>query len=138
MENNTAIYGVGTDLVEIARIRQAIEKNEHFLSRFYSKREQKLIHQRGHRMAACAASNFAGKEAVAKAFGTGINGKVRLEQIEILRRENGAPYVELTEDTLAYAREHHIGTIHISLTDTDSLAMAYVVAEQCAEYSGTR
>jgi len=95
LENNTAIYGVGTDLVEIARVKKAIEKNEHFLHRYYSKRERELIQQRGHRMAACAASNFAGKEAVAKAFGTGISGKVRMEQIEILRRKNGAPYVEL-------------------------------------------
>ena len=111
MENNTAIYGVGTDLVEIARVKKAIEKNEHFLHRYYSKR------------------------AVAKAFGTGISGKVRMEQIEILRRKNGAPYVELTEDTLAYAREHYIGAIHISLTDTDSLAMAYAVAEHSAEHT---
>ena len=135
MENNTAIYGVGTDLVEIARVKKAIEKNEHFLHRYYSKRERELIQQRGHRMAACAASNFAGKEAVAKAFGTGISGKVRMEQIEILGRKNGAPYVELTEDTLAYAREHYIGAIHISLTDTDSLAMAYAVAEHSAEHT---
>ena len=88
------IYGIGTDIVEIARIEKVCEGNNRFLKRYYTEREQEMICQRKQRGAACAAVNFAGKEAVAKALKTGICVKVRLEQIEILgeRQENHMLY----------------------------------------------
>ena len=64
------IYGIGTDIVEIARIQKVCEGNNRFLKRYYTEREQEMICQRKQRGAACAAVNFAGKEAVAKALKT--------------------------------------------------------------------
>lgn len=123
------IYGVGTDIVEIARIEKACERNDHFLKRYYTKQEQEMIRQRKQRGISCAAINFAGKEAVAKALKTGICAKVRLEEIEILRGEAGEPYVTLYGKTKAYAGECGVERIHVSLSDTSSTAIAYVVAE---------
>ncbi len=123
------IIGVGTDILEIARIAEAVEKGDRFLERFYTRGEQEFIRGRGRRAACTAAVNFAGKEAVAKALGTGIGREVRLEEIEILREPSGAPYVELLGGTLQYAASCKVKKIHISLSDTDTLAVAYAVAE---------
>jgi holo-[acyl-carrier protein] synthase len=124
------IYGIGTDVVEIARIAHTLEKNNHFLERYYTPKEQEMLQQRGKRLVRGAAMNFAGKEAVAKALRTGICNSVRLEQIEILREPSGAPFVTLYGETLQYAKNCGVEYLHISLSDTDSLATAYVVAEK--------
>jgi len=59
---------IGTDIIEIARIRQTIERwGERFLNRVYTASEQKMYDRRAHSLAAC----FAGKEAVMKVLGTG-------------------------------------------------------------------
>lgn len=124
------IYGIGTDIIEIDRIKKACADNAHFVKRYYTEREQELISRRGSRGGSFAAMNFAAKEAVAKSLKTGICRRVRLEQIEILRDDKGAPYVVLHGDTLQYAKNCGIDKIHISLSDTSVLAMAYAVAEQ--------
>ncbi len=129
------IYGIGTDIIEIDRIEKACADNSHFIKRYYTEREQELISRRGRRGGSCAAMNFAGKEAVAKSLKTGICRRVRLEQIEILRDDKGAPYVILHGDTLQYAKNCGIDKIHISLSDTSVLAMAYAVAELRNEIS---
>lgn len=121
------IYGIGTDIVEVDRVIQAIQRNDRFLERYYTEKERQMFQEHG-QLERRAALNFAGKEAVAKALGTGINGTVRLEQIEILRRETGAPFVALHGSTAQYAREQDIREIHISLSDTDQTAIAYVIA----------
>ena len=112
------IIGVGTDIVEVGRVLKSCEKHS-FLNKYYTEAERELIKRRK----SCAATNFAGKEAVAKAFGTGFLNCMP-EDIEILRDEKGKPYVNLSEKA-----EKGITKIHISLSDTDKLAMAYVVAE---------
>lgn len=125
----TMIYGIGTDIVDIGRIRQAVQRNDRFLERYYTEKERQMIRECG-KPACKAAMNFAGKEAAAKALGTGINGTVQMEHIEILRRKNGAPFVVLHGSTEQYAREQGISEIHISLSDTDKVAVAYAIAEK--------
>lgn len=116
------IIGVGIDQIERSRIEQSCVKTT-FVEKCFSSREQELIHKRSSR----AATNFAGKEAVAKAMGTGFSG-ISLHEVEILREENGAPYVELTGKAREKMLELGIQKFHISLTDTRELAAAYVVA----------
>ena len=117
------IAGIGTDIVETERIFKAIQK-ESFLGKCYTKEEQKLIAERKSR----AASNFAGKEAVAKALGTGFAGFVPSD-IEILRRVDGVPYVLLHNGAKERAESLGINYIHISLSDTKDNAIADVVTE---------
>lgn len=125
------IYGIGTDLVEIKRVETAVRNTSRFLERYYTEKERLLIRERGEKRGdRTAAVNFAGKEAVAKALQTGITGQVNLEEIEILRAESGAPIVNLYGKTRQYAEAEEIDKIHISLSDTDTLAMAYAVAEK--------
>ncbi len=128
------IFGVGTDILEVGRIEEALVKNNRFLERFFSAKEQEMMRERGVRLSHTAAMNFAGKEAVSKSLGTGIGKDVRLEEIEILRKESGAPYVNLLGKTLEYAKACGVGQVHVSLSDTEELVVAYAVAERRKEF----
>ncbi len=122
------IYGIGTDIVEKKRISQAAERSSHFVERIYTPRERELISHRRNPQGLLS-MNFAGKEAVAKAFGTGFCDGINPNDIEILRDEKGAPYVELYGKAREFAAAHGIRRIHISLSDTrEEYAVAYVVA----------
>lgn len=120
----STIAGIGIDIVEVERILKALQKVS-FLNMCYTDEEKKLISVRKSR----AASNFAGKEAVAKALGTGFAG-FALTDIEVLRDDKGAPYVNLYRGAKETADKLGIDKIHISLSDTKELASAYVIAEK--------
>ena len=117
------IVGIGVDMVEIQRIKKACEK-EAFLLRYFTSGEIKIIASSLARIA----GNFAVKEAVVKAFGTGF-GKASPEEIEVLRDPLGKPYVVLYGQARILAHELGISRFHVSLTDTKELVQAFVVAE---------
>lgn len=116
------IIGIGIDQIEIERVMKACEK-ESFLMKYFSDEEQRLIAQKKSR----AATNFAGKEAVVKCFETGFSN-IHPNEIEILRKESGAPYVRLSGNAKKIAIERNITKIHISLSDTKTVATAYATA----------
>ena len=118
------ITGIGVDLIEIARIKKACQK-EGFLKLCFTKDEIELIGDRWEK----AAGNFAVKEAVAKMFGTGFRG-ISLKEIEVLRDSLGKPYVKLFGKAAELASSQQITTIHVSITNTKDYANAFVVGEQ--------
>ena len=118
------IFGIGTDLIEIARVERACEK-ESFRNRIFTAQEQKLVAERVQR----AAGNFAVKEAVVKAFGTGF-GKISPGEIEVLREPSGKPYVVLYGAAEEFRAENGITALHVSISNTKEYATAYVVAEK--------
>ena len=118
------IIGIGTDIIEIARIASAIGK-KYFLQRVYTEKEMAMIGGR----AARAAGNFAVKEAVVKAFGTGF-GRIAPEQIEVLRQESGKPYIVLYGEAQAQAKSLGITKWHVSISNEKEYAVAYVIAEK--------
>lgn len=118
------IYGVGVDEVACDRVKKACEKKS-FLDKYYTEAEQELISKRYGRVA----TNFAGKEAVVKALRTGFSG-ITPKEVEILREENGAPYVRLNGHAKELAEKLQIKEFHISLADTKEFATAYAVAVQ--------
>lgn len=114
----------GVDLLEIERLRGAIETHgEKFLQRIFTQQEldanQKKIES--------LAGRFAAKEAVAKALGCGI-GDVAWKEIEILRAESGAPQLILHGAADRMAREQGLTTWSLSLSHSQSHAVAMVVA----------
>lgn len=127
------ILGIGTDLVQIERIEKAIT-NKRFCERIYTEAERSLIAKRP----MCAAGNFAVKESVVKAFGTGFSvtmtGKaVRPTDIEVLREENGKPYVCLYGTAKEVFEKMGGRRLHVSITNERELAMAYVILEGAAD-----
>lgn len=123
------ILGIGVDLVDVARIDAAIARHgEHFLRRVFTEGE----------IAYCAkmrapgphyAARFAAKEAVAKAFGTGIGDRLALNEIEVCREEAGAPFIVLHGAADDFSRERGVVKIHLSLSHTAASAVAQVVIE---------
>jgi holo-[acyl-carrier protein] synthase len=114
----------GVDLIEIERIQEAIARHgERFLRRVYTDRELDLCGQ----ASASLAVRFAAKEAVAKALGTGI-GEVRWQDIEILRDDMRAPVLHLHGDAQKLADSLGLQTWSVSLSHTDTHAIAFVVA----------
>ena len=107
MTNNQILIetsGIGSDIIEIERIRSCIEEHrERFLERVFTAKEQEYC-QRHQESAARFAGRFAAKEAVAKALGTGIGKMLAWKDIEIINQPSGKPEVHLSP--LAKERFH--------------------------------
>ena len=122
------IRGIGTDIVEVARVAKAIA-NPRFCARAYTAAEQQYCESRGAQRAQSYAARFAGKEAVLKAFGTGLR-EGTLQDIEILPDALGCPQVRLTGHFAGLARERGIAKVWISLSHTREYATAQCVMEE--------
>ena len=103
----------------------------HFVQRVFGPEERALLQSRGplHR-AQTAAANFAAKEALAKALGTGLSGFVWV-QAQALRAQSGAPYFAFSGQLAGVMRQKGL-TAHLSLTHEGGFATAFVVLEQAA------
>ncbi|MEF9939173.1 MAG: holo-ACP synthase [Clostridium sp.] len=117
------IVGIGTDLIEIERIKKACEK-EAFLLRVYTEEECRQAGVNHSRLA----GNFAVKEAVSKVFGTGFT-TFGPKDIEVLRDERGKPYVNLYGEAKRLSEQLGIRKIFVSITNTSSHAAAFAVGE---------
>ncbi len=119
------IIGIGTDIIEISRIQKATENNS-FLNKIYTKSEQELFHNCNYET---LAGNFAAKEAVAKALGTGFKG-CSPKEIEILRYESGKPYVVLHNNAKEIFNSLNGGNILISISHSKDNAVAFAIIEK--------
>ena len=121
------ILGIGSDIIHIPRVARAIE-NERFLQRVYTARECAYAKSRGRGMAASLAARFAGKEAVLKAFGTGLrDGK--LTDVEILPDALGAPVAHWGGYFAARAEEMGVERVLVTLSHERDYAIAYCILE---------
>jgi len=117
----------GVDLIEIERIRQAIQRNgDRFLQRVFTAQELVLCDGKVESLA----GRFAAKEATSKALGTGIwRHGIGWADIEILRdAETGAPILQLHGQAAAYAASIKLNEWSVSLTHDRGRALAFVVA----------
>lgn len=122
------IFGIGIDVVEVERIATAIERHgEPFLARIFTPAERAYCEARKD-AALHFAARFAAKEAVSKSLGTGIGGNAGLLEMEVIHDEKGAPQIRLSGAAEAYAREHGITGILISLTHARAYAAANAIA----------
>lgn len=119
------IIGIGIDIIEIARVEAALQ-NARFVSRVFTGAEQQYCQSRGKQSAASYAARFAAKEAVLKAFGTGLSGG-SLQDIEVFCDSKGCPHVKLSGYYALLAQEYGVTAIHISLTHAKTYAAANVV-----------
>lgn len=119
--------GIGTDIVQVSRIRTTLEKQgDRFVSRILTEAEQAVYQQRN-----CpvnfVANRFAAKEAISKALGTGIASGIRFVDIEVLPNDRGAPTVTVFGEAAARLTELQATTIHISISDEKDYAVAFAV-----------
>lgn len=118
---------VGVDLIEIQRIRRALERYPRFRERCFTEAERAYCDARPN-PAESYAGRFAGKEAVGKALGIGVARAFAWRDIEIVGRPK--PSVRLSGRVEAWAARVEAGTIDLSMTHTRELANAVAVVDE--------
>jgi holo-[acyl-carrier-protein] synthase len=121
------IFGIGTDIIEIDRVKKALQRNPRILNRLFTDYEIDYFKSRNMNIQHIA-GGFSAKEAVVKALGTGISGFC-WKDVELLRGSSGKPMVKLYNKAKEIAVKNKISTIFISISHSQSYAMATAVAE---------
>ncbi len=121
------LIGLGTDLVEVGRIRGVMDRQgDRFIKKVFTEEEQayclRMKHPHKH-----LAARFAAKEAVSKAFTTGIGGWLGWTSVSVYHGERGEPLIRLDVQGEALLKEVGANRIWISLSHTESLAQAVAV-----------
>jgi holo-[acyl-carrier protein] synthase len=119
------VIHVGTDLIEIGRIRRSLERYAGFRDRCFTEAEQAYCESRAN-PAESYAGRFAGKEAVGKALGFGVARAFAWKEIEIDGRPK--PSVRLSGRVAAVAERNGVRAIDLSMTHSRELAQAVAVA----------
>jgi len=125
------IYGIGTDVVEIERIRKALDRwGERFAERVLC--DPELERFRSHKQPiSYLAKRFAAKEAFTKALGTGIRAPANWHGVWVVNRPSGKPELEYSSELRSLLQQRGIFRSHLTLTDERGVAVATVILE-CA------
>jgi holo-[acyl-carrier protein] synthase len=128
------ILGIGLDVCEVGRMRQALEaaSGARFRARVFTEAEREYCEARRRGRFASYAARFAAKEAAMKALGTGWARGVRWHDFEVVRGEGGAPRLVLHGRAAALARRRGMVNWLLALTHTDESAVASVVVDDGA------
>jgi holo-[acyl-carrier protein] synthase len=122
-----SIFGIGTDIVDVDRIKISL-KNKNFIKRIFNKKEVSKCKKINNTIN-CFAKRFAAKEAFSKALGTGISNGINLNEIVILNKKSGKPYISIigqTKKILKKKFKNKNSKISLSLSDEKKYAVAFV------------
>ena len=124
-----SVIGIGVDLVECERIQHSLDRfGEKFLHRVFT--EGEIDYSMSMKFPARhLAARFAGKEAVSKAFGTGIGKAMGWRNIDIRKKKSGEPFLEFSGPAQELAAERRVTSALITLSHTEHHAVACVVLE---------
>jgi holo-[acyl-carrier protein] synthase len=122
-----SIFGIGTDIVSVDRIKNSL-KNKNFINRVFNEKEI-LKCKKINNSINCYAKRFAAKEAFSKALGTGISNGINFNEIVILNKKSGKPYINIigqTKKILKKKFKRKKSRISLSLSDEKKYAVAFV------------
>ena len=124
------IFGIGTDIVEIERI-ETMTSLDKFASKILSNNEKEFYDSlTNQKQIVYISKQFAAKEAIAKAIGTGIRNDTHFKNIEILRDKNGAPIFNALNKLEKIISDLGITRTHVSLADERDYAIAIAILEK--------
>lgn len=123
------IFGIGTDLVAIARMTDMHARHGARLAQRLLAPEELDEYAVAHDKDRFLAKRFAAKEAFAKAVGTGLRVPVSLTNIIIRHDDQGRPLLDFAEELHAWLQDRRISKTHLSISDEQTHALAFVVAE---------
>ena len=124
------IFGIGTDIVEVERIKN-LSSISKFAKKILSQKELNTFNSLNKDQKVYFLSKqFAAKEAVSKALGTGIGHEASLNNIEILRDEKGKPFFNAINELSLLISDLGITKTHVSLADESNYAIAMVILEK--------
>ena len=121
------IFGIGTDIVSVKRIKNSL-KNKSFVNRIFNAKEI-LKCKKIYNSSNCYAKRFAAKEAFSKALGTGVSNGINFNEIVILNKKSGKPYINIigqTKKVLDKKFKRKKTKISLSLSDEKKYAVAFV------------
>jgi holo-[acyl-carrier protein] synthase len=122
------IFGIGTDIVDISRIKKIFNQNKKFKNKIFSKKEIKYCESKSNKIASYS-KRFAAKEAFSKALGIGLSQGISFNEISINNNKKGAPFIELLGKTKIIVKNmtNKNIKIYLSLSDEKKYALAMVV-----------
>ncbi len=122
------VFGVGIDLIEVARVKKAVLNNNTFLNKVYGNQELNKCENINNKYQ-CLAARFAGKEAFMKALGSGWSEGIKWSEVEIINDQLGKPVLSLSGKALELVNQLEINRMNISLTHINDFASAIVILE---------
>ena len=121
------ILGIGTDIIDVARIERSVTNGDHFKNRIFTVGEQEYCNTKK-AFAEHYAGRYAVKEAFFKALGTGWRGDLKFTEVEVVNNELGKPDVVLTGEAKRMVDEIG-GKVFVSLSHIKETAIAYIIIE---------
>ncbi len=122
------IFGIGTDIIEVARMERHITSNSSLKEKLFTAREQAYSENKATVFQHYAA-RFAAKEAFFKALGTGYRYGMAFHEIEVVNDDLGKPIVHLHGKVKEFIEKEGIQHIHLSISHVKEMASAFVVLE---------
>jgi holo-[acyl-carrier protein] synthase len=117
---------VGVDIVGVDRLERLVADDPGRQETLFTERELEYCRAK-RRCYEHMAARFAAKEAVLKAFGTGISQRMRWTEVEVLNQRNGRPLVRLGGEVAAFAERRGLLQLDVSLSHTEGIALAHAV-----------
>ena len=124
------IVSIGIDIIEVARIREVLERTPRFTERVFTTAERAYCDSRGVVAAQHYAARFAAKEAALKALQTGWSGGIGWQDIEVTAKETGAPLILFHGRARELYEQSGATTAHLSIAHTTEHAVAEVILEK--------
>jgi len=128
--NIEMIYGIGTDIVEVKRVRELLSKYGIALANKILTSQELLTYKNTKAKENFLAKRFAAKEAFAKALGTGMRSPVNFKSIEVIHDSLGKPKIKTIQKLSLLVKSHNIKNCHLSISDEKNIAAAFVILEQ--------
>jgi len=126
------IFGIGTDIVKVSRMAENLEKyGSRFAKRILSESEYQLFLNKI-KPEVFLAKRFAAKEAAVKAFGTGFRHGISMHHVFVENDELGKPSLQFVEAAKNFIEENNITQSHLSISDEQEYAIAYVILEKAS------
>ncbi len=123
------IFGIGTDIIEVARMEQRLSQSQELRDKLFTSREQAYSDERS-TIYQHYAARFAAKEAFFKALGTGYRYGMAFHEIEVVNDELGKPTIITHGKVSEFIAQHGIRHIHLSISHVKEMASALVVLEK--------
>ncbi|HKO96905.1 MAG TPA: holo-ACP synthase [Pyrinomonadaceae bacterium] len=124
------IVSIGIDIIEVARIREVLQRTPRFCERVFTKSERAYCESRGAVSAQHYAARFAAKEAALKALKTGWRGGISWHDVEIVSEDSGAPYLLFHGEAKNIYEKSGTVRAHLSIAHTSEHAIAEVILEK--------
>lgn len=119
------ILDIGTDIIEVERIKNALNKRGDFLKKIFTEREIEMFEVKGNNLQTIA-GNFAAKEAISKSLGLGIRG-YNFKDIEILRNDLGKPIVKTYNNLEQICIQYSVLEIKVSISHSENYSVANAI-----------